>query len=113
MTLHKATTCYICMDYIVGMPIMPAAMAQRRPRADSGSDSHEGEGQRRTPDALFDRDMREMPPRGWPDGRMPPYGPMPGWEEAMRRGHAPAPHPYYEAYPPFDRRVEFDQYDKR
>ena len=46
--------------------------AMRRPRADSGSDSHEGE--RRTPDAPFDRDPREMRP--WGD-RMPPY-PMPG-----------------------------------
>ena len=42
----------------------------RRGRTDSGSDSHDGE--RRTPDMSFDRDMRL-----WVDRPMP-YGPMPG-----------------------------------
>lgn len=51
-----------------GMPMHPS---MRRGRADSGSDSHEGE--RRTPDmSPYDRDVRS-----WADC-MPPYGPMPG-----------------------------------
>ena len=42
----------------------------RRPRSESGSDSHDGE--RRTPDMTFD--LRD--PRNWPDRAM--FGPHPG-----------------------------------
>ena len=63
------------MHFMPGMPMHPGM--QRRPRADSGGEPHDGE--RQTPDGqgLFERDPRDM--RQW-EGRMPPYpaGPMPG-----------------------------------
>ena len=49
---------------------MPMHPPMRRGRTDSGSDSHDGE--RRTPEMPFDRDLRL-----WADRPMP-YGPMPG-----------------------------------
>ncbi len=74
----------VCL--VEGMPMHPQMrqqqqQQQQRGRADSGSDSHDGE--RRTPDmppgpahppGPYDREAM----RAWPERLPPHYGPMPG-----------------------------------
>ena len=56
----------------------------RHPRGENESEGHDGE-RRGAQNAPFDRDPREMRGPPWPGYP----GPMPGWEEAMRRGAHP------------------------
>ena len=71
------------------MPGPPGDGQPFPPRHDSGED-----GERRTPDG---------PPQMMPgfERGMWPTHPNPAWEEAVRRGQAPPPHPYYGYHPDY------------